>query len=254
MSKRSPYTGILSEPMEIKVPAGLDPAKVPEFYLALGISAKTWKRMLTALRFKELESLMARKQALFHHFELDPASPGSDLDLALCLAYRHERATLIKGDRVSFEAICDLCETADPVGVVWKLAFKHVPGFQACEPKYRRRLATNDWVKIFITIASVWDRLGPKASDHGIVDVMLDPQRLREFVPQKAAESVQSILAKSGNKDRGSPRDLASRESFLRTAIRESRNAWADVKSGKATHFQLQFVCEVVPALQSLKD
>ena len=77
---------------------------------------------------------------------------------------------------------------------------------------------------------------------------MLDKNEL-EIIPE-GGSGMQTILERTGNKDRGGPRGLKSRSSFLRIAFREARKAWIDLKSGTASDFQLQMITEVWPLLK----
>ena len=253
IAKRSPYTGVLDEPLELETPLGLSLDKVPRTYLDLGFPAEAWPALLKASWHRDAEKFIARVQALFRHFGINLDEPHAFLDLALCLAYRHERETLIDGGRVRFGQVCALFDTADPAELVRKLAAKHVRGFQPAKPKrFAGRLTTTEWIHIFLAVIAVAERLerqGGKAKVRKIAAVMLDQKELQKIIPPKVARSVHAILARTGNKERDSARKLESRDTFLRTKIREARRAWADVKSGKANNFQIQMLSEVLPAL-----
>ncbi len=256
IAKRSPYTGVLAEPLELETPLGLSLDKVPRTYLDLGFPAEAWPTTLKASLWGDLEKIFARSRALFRHFGINPEDPHAFLDLALCLAYRHERDTLVDGERVRFGAVCTRFETTDPAELVRKLAAKHVRGFQpARSRRLPGRLSTTEWVEIFFAVIVVADRLerrGGEAKVREIAAVMLDQKELQKIIPRKAARSVQAILERTGNKERGSARGLKSRDTFLRTRIREARRARADVRSGKANNFQMQMLTEVWPALHGL--
>ena len=135
IAKRSPYTGVLDEPLELETPLGLSLDKVPRTYLDLGFPAEAWPALLKASWHRDAEKFIARVQALFRHFGINLDEPHAFLDLALCLAYRHERETLIDGGRVRFGQVCALFDTADPAELVRKLAAKHVRGFQPAKPE-----------------------------------------------------------------------------------------------------------------------
>ena len=252
----SRYSGLLAEPLKFNPLPVLRLDKPHPMFLALGLPAEEWQTFLKALWKQDFEKFYARRRALFSHFNINLEHPGAEMDLALSLAYRHERATLINGERVSITALCNLFETTDPVQLSWRLAAKHVPGFRSADPKrFERRVSSGEWVEIFIAYLVVVDHLerkGGKASDREVVNIILDKKKLKEIIPEKAARTVQTVLEHTGNKDRNSPRDLKSRHSFLRVALREARNAWIDLRSFKVSDFQLQWVTQIWPLLNSL--
>lgn len=256
MVKWPPYAGVLDEPFEFETPAGLSVDEVPLMYLALGLPTKAWPDILKSSWLRDVEKFDNRVLALFRHYGIDSEAPQAFLDLALCLAYRHERDTLIDGPRVQFSAVCALYKTTDINVLVQRLAAKHVPGFQLARPKRSAgRLTTMEWIHVFLTVVAVAERLeqrGAKATIHQIAAVMLDQKQLPKIISPKAARSVRAILLRTGNKERGSARKLESRNTFLRTKIREARRAWADIKLGKANNFQIQMLSEVLPALHRL--
>jgi hypothetical protein len=174
---KSPYTGLLDEPLELSTPLGLSLDVVHPMYLALGFPAEEWPALLKASWRGDAEKMIARRRALFDHFGVNPEAPYADIDLALCLAYRHERDTLMNGEHVSLGALCALFETTDPNQLVWKLAAQHVRGFQRAEPKRsRRRLTSTEWVEIFFAVIVVGDRLGElggRVSDRARLDAAI---------------------------------------------------------------------------------
>ena len=256
--KRSPFSGILAQPIKSVLPIEDRPDKPPRLCLALGLNAGQWPTFLEALRDRDREILNDKRRALFAHFGINAKHPTAEIDLILSLAHRHEREALILGERVSIAALYDLFKANDLRGLSWHLANKHVPGFRNAEPeRWHGRLSSVEWADIFLAYIGVAEHLvrtSGEASDHQIVKILLNKNELAQIIPDWWARRIQTILERSGNKDRDSQRDLSSRSSFLRTAFGEARQAWFAFKSGEPSDFQLQIIVEVEPLVRRKLD
>lgn len=122
--------------------------------------------------------------------------------------------------------------------------------------EWRGRHETRELIKLFMAIAVIKDHLrteGVSASERAVVETLLDDDKRRKLLPAKAADALEALLAETGNKDRGSPRSLKSRERYLRRIMCDARTAVQAVASGRANDFQFQFVTEVLPMIFILR-
>lgn len=254
--KRKPYTGVLAKPLELHGPLGLARQNITWVSRVFGISVEEVKSELDKLYVQDMAEVLRRQRALFDHFGIRPDAPEAERTLALSLARRHEQAILYRDECVDLSALCVRFETTDPDEMVFKLANQHVPGFQpAAQEDWQGRLTSSELAEVFFAAFLVMDYLrqqDKRLSFRRVAEVLLDEKVLVEVVPLPAARSIQSILRRTGNKDRGSERDLESRVEYLRKAIPKGLTAWADLKSGRATDFQIQMVSEVWPTLYRL--
>ncbi|MGE0052927.1 MAG: hypothetical protein AB7S74_01850 [Hyphomicrobium sp.] len=255
MSPPKKYYGILKEPLKLQTPIGLRRDRPDPRYLALGFPPEEWREHVEASEEHDWQIWLKKRHALFMFFDIDPNDPDAEIEAALALGYRHERNSLFANGRPSLGALGKLYGVANIRNLWSKLACRHVPGFKDSDENFRTRLTTQEWVKIFFNYYAVAAHLketGEEVSVHGVTEILLDVSKLREVIPVAAAKSVQAILIRTGNTDRGAPRPLEARARFLRNAVREASDAVAALKAGRANEFQLQWVAEIYPSLHYL--
>lgn len=234
MRKRKPYRGILSVPIGSPLPQD------------------------AAAFVQDLEAYCDRFSALLAHHGISTNTPGWSRDLALRLAWIHERGLLEAGGGIS---ICRVFEhygvdpTADESDLLLalELASKHVPAFAVVTPVERKpRIEPCDMAHLAITAATVTAALESTGRSRdtlqrAVARVLRDPKELEKYVDSSWVGRMSRILNEYGNDERTNPKPLSDRA--LRTYLSDMEKAWSAYQLGKANPFQKQFVEVVLPML-----
>jgi hypothetical protein len=199
---------------------------------------------------------------VYEYFGISFFAPGAHKDLALTLAFRHERDLLVQGNRICWRALCERY-SVDPhkegsdVTLSLALVDKYVAGERRrSEPQsddWGTRFTTAELAFLTIVVAYVREHLlniGEDASVRAIAKCLRDRQHLAEIISAKTAQSVQAMLLRRGNKSQGASKPLGDRR--LRQIISDVQGLGSVLKSGRnLTLVQMQLYMGVVPLLAS---
>jgi hypothetical protein len=255
-AKRSPYRGLLSEPVPLELDPGegglLDEDEVPASWILAGMRPEIWPDIVRRTKRSLFDELQARTSALFDHFGLEARQAGAWKDLALSLVRLHEpdlyrfgqiHATLCERYRLNPE------DQDFDVKLALRLAIQHVPRFQLRSAK-KRRFTTEEIILFLTSYEHVVEHLrleGTIVSDRTVAKLLLDKGEMRRLLPKGIARALDAMFDRLGNKKRGSRGRLSDRA--LRTYLAEMKGAAQKVRIGKGTEFQQQFILDVLPTL-----
>ena len=261
LRKRGYYTKLQSPFLWRDTALLLKPNEPPPWWRWLGYAEEAWPIAVKEARKLEAETYLQSLNALFDHFGIVISALGAFEDLALSLAYRHERALLVQGKRISYSALCkrfDLnpdTEDADQ-RLALALAEKYVWAEKDKADDWATtdrgtRLSTLDFAHLVLAVVAVKEdlkRRGKRRSARAIADALRDKRALAKIIPQKAADSVLAALKGRSNKDKsGKP---MSPESWLRHALIPTvLNPFAPTKIAANRSLRVQLYCDVLPLL-----
>ncbi len=220
--KRNPYAKLPSPRLWHGSTFDVSTDRAPAWWKRFGYDEDTWPIAVEETRKQELRAMSASMRALFDHFEFaisDSAdcwdlAPSVWRDIALSLAYRHEKELLVRGKQIiCYSALYgkygvdpDDFENADRE-LVFKLAAKYV--WPEVDPQSEQlddwgtRWSTPDLARIvraILAVANVLKGRGKKASARAIADALQDKKALASIIPKKAADDVHALLLHHGNK------------------------------------------------------
>jgi len=243
----------LTEPLRFR------PDKPAIWWLGLGHTVDEWRRAIEITKKKVDEEWWRGVLAVYNHFRIDFSAPGAHKDLALSLAFRHERKLLVRGGRICYAALCERYgvnpdEAWSEVNLAHALMEKYVQGEKRySEPKSNNRglrLSTGELALLFVLVAAVKKHLlrnGKDGTVREVVRCLRDRKQLATVVSTKLAESMHAIFLKRGNKDKGTPRLLSDRR--LRQIVGEMEIIEAPVKNRDLTPLQLEVYIGVTDVL-----
>lgn len=259
--KRGYYTGALAEPIEWAPPI-LPPGKFAQ--ITEDWPSKVSENWRTAVeraqqedaRNRELElcASVSKLVTLTEHFSVDRSRPGWSRNLALSLAQRHEPGLKRRAGVFAYAELFamygidpDQPDADFPLALA--LAQQHVPGMRFKPPEPRQsRLSTTDLIRFTLAVVAVYEHLEQttgRSSDRKVVAILRDPRRLQKIVVAAVASEVTRLIQSGGNGGRFERGPLSDRA--IRSYLRQMRTALPDTREGRATTFQQQFVCEVLP-------
>ncbi len=267
-SKRShKYEGALAEPLPRWVRLVREytpksaPAESPEWI------ALQWDDLIAKAR--EADNINSRRffteyfakfKMLYDHFGIDRASPCADLDLALELAWRHERdlfinddvhfSTLYKKYRVDPDSPYAFCR------LIAKLAQTYVPGFREVEPNKTGRTSLDDDDYASLVLAAmvvstmIENRTGKKPSCRQLAEILQTPQKLRTYINPTFARHIAGIIEQSGNMRRTQPGPMS--DTTIRKYLRAAETA-TQVKGPKELNsYHRQYLLRVSPRIREI--
>jgi hypothetical protein len=223
------------------------PEEPPTWFLRLGHTADEWRRVAEGQQKRLDAEWWQGVLAVYDHFGIEFSAPGAHKDLALSLAFRHERKELLQGQRVCYRALCERygVDPDEPLAEV-TLAYKLMNRFVRREKKQSEpstnpgtRFATNELILLMVAVARAKEHLvnnGKNVSVRAIARCLRDRDCLAGIF--SLAESIQAILSRRGNKAKGIPQPLSDRR--LRQIINEIEMLEAPVRDRKLSDLQPQ--------------
>ena len=239
-----------------------DANRPPSWWETFGHSPDDWRRVVEIAKKKAFENWWQLVLAVYAHFGIEFSAPGAHKDLALSLAFRHERNLLVQGGRICYAALCerygvDPDEQGAEVTLVFALVRKYVEREKSDGPlrsdDWGTRFSTVELASLTMAIGEVKDHLLGKnedASVHAIARCVQDQKRLAGIVSDKAAKYVHGIMLRRGNKSKGVPKPLSEKSTTrLRQIIHDMQTLEVALRSRKLTAVQMQLYFSVIPLL-----
>jgi hypothetical protein len=239
------------------------PSEPPPEWRPLGfVPGNPWRGFLRAAQIEARRSFAKDVTDLFEHFDIDASAPGAWRDLALSLAFRHERHLILTGERFCFAALCQRYGVnPDGDDDCVKLALDQAKKYVWDEidadsdnlDDWGTRLSSADLACLVMGVVSARAYIGTSASVRKIAALLQDRNRLQNVVPKAAAESIQLVLARRANIGRdGLPK---SPDSWLRhKLIPQIEGLPAALRSGGLSRLQMQLWLKVLPTLFGQMD
>jgi hypothetical protein len=196
------------------------------------------------------EDLTRRIGALRDHFDIELDERGGWVfDLALVLAKKYEPELMNENaiSRVFREYGIEPAEH-DPILLVLKIAERHIPGFACQFDKTERRPGVAAMADLYVADTVVSGKLkerGEDASVRTVANILIDDDRLKEYVSETLARAIREVLDTSGNASRENPEPLSPRA--LRYYIGWMRDAPEAYFRDEPNSFQIQFMEQVMP-------
>lgn len=266
-ARRKPYDRALLDP--IVLAPKITPCVMPDEALLQRLGPESAQLLESYLcwarerdsdnHVREFKEWWGKILRLFEHFALDIAMPGSERDLALSLARRHE-PEFLDGATVNYGALFEkygidpLADRADLL-LAFELAQAHIIRWAHPAPR-KSRFETTELTTLVIAIAVISKGVGAHRGDpkaRRVARILCDDTLLRKLVPESAAEAIRLSLARRGNKGRArqGPEGVLSQLTIEKTYIPDLWDAQRAVVEGRANAFQKQIVYDVLPYLDS---
>lgn len=229
-----------------------------------GGTPEEWIRELQQLMRSEWDYSLHCFRSVYEHFGINFSDPGAHRDIALSLAFRHERDLLIRGPRIQYSAICERYgvkpdeEDADH-SLALALITKHVWGERPTgEATFRDWQAetgftTADLTKLYTTFLVVEQHLsadGKPPAVRAVSNLLRDQKKLAAIIPRRASDAIHAILVGVGNRAKGEAKKLG--DTRMREIIEEMRDLRQACEKRKYTPLQLQLLFAVWPIIDSL--
>jgi hypothetical protein len=258
----------------------LKPDRPPPWWAEFGHAPEEWRCAINAGKRRAGENFSQWVLAVYEHFGISSSAPGASKDLALSLAYRHERDLLVEklSGRIRYAALCERygvkpAEEGSDTTLALSLAYKYVEGEKKASNhesgNWGTRFTASELATLVMAVAAVREHIGETKKQRKcgslakkkplnvrtIAKLLQDRRHLATIIPKKAAESVQAILFRAGNKRQDTQGPLG--DTRVRQVIDEILTLGEALGSGKGwqmTRVQKQLYFSVVPLLAGLGD